>query len=319
MMNSYNVDMIVGGNCQVVNEANCTIIKIKDETGEGVMTVYELFDGVSIIYNDFHMHSCKSNVEMQANIFCIDHCKEGQLEHTIKDGVYAYTRAGDLKIDTRKNHKGDIIMPLNNYHGITICIDMDKADTSIKKVFTFYNMNLNDLKNKFCQNDEPYVISKLESIKHIFDELYSVPNKIRKPYIILKVLEILLFLESVEVTKEKNEYVYYYKNHVEKVKAIHKLMIENMDRHYTLDELSKRFNISLTIMKKCFKSIYGDSIYSYMKTYKMNQAAIYLKTYKEVNICDIAGNVGYESPGKFSNAFKSVIGMTPLQYRKKFT
>ena len=56
-----------------------------------------------------------------------------------------------------------------------------------------------------------------------------------------------------------------------------------------------------------------------MKTYKMNQAAIYLKTYKEVNICDIAGNVGYESPGKFSNAFKSVIGMTPLQYRKKFT
>ena len=173
--------------------------------------------------------------------------------------------------------------------------------------------------NKFCPDDYPYIISNVESIKHIFHELYSVPEKIRQQYMALKVIEILLFLEALEIKTDNKEHPYFYKAQVEKVKAIHKLMTQNIDKHYTLDELSKKFNISLTIMKKCFKNIYGDSIFSYMKTYKMNQAAIYLKTQKELNVCDIAGIVGYESPGKFSNAFKSVMGMTPLEYRKKLT
>nr|WP_281417326.1 AraC family transcriptional regulator [Clostridium mobile] len=91
-----------------------------------------------------------------------------------------------------------------------------------------------------------------------------------------------------------------------------------MEEHYTLEELSKRFNISLTVMKTCFKNIYGDSIFSYMKTYKMNQAAVLLKMKKELSVSDIAGIVGYDSPGKFSTAFKSVMGMTPLVYRNNF-
>ena len=30
-----------------------------------------------------------------------------------------------------------------------------------------------------------------------------------------------------------------------------------------------------------------------------------------------AGMVGYENPGKFSAAFKKIMGMPPLEYRKK--
>ena len=319
MLNLYKSDMLIGADCHIVTEGNCTILKINDDTGEGFMTVYELFDGVYIFYNDFHMHSCRSNMEINRNLFCIDHCREGQMEHVIKDGVYAYTGAGDLKIDSRKNHKGNMTFPLNHYHGITISIDIDKANESIKELFPFFKIDLNALINKFCPDDYPYIISNVESIKHIFHELYSVPEKIRQQYMALKVIEILLFLEALEIKTDNKEHPYFYKAQVEKVKAIHKLMTQNIDKHYTLDELSKKFNISLTIMKKCFKNIYGDSIFSYMKTYKMNQAAIYLKTQKELNVCDIAGIVGYESPGKFSNAFKSVMGMTPLEYRKKLT
>jgi len=87
-----------------------------------------------------------------------------------------------------------------------------------------------------------------------------------------------------------------------------------MDKHITLEELSNKFDYPLTTMKKCFKEVYGDPIYSYMKSYRMNEACILLKESND-NISNIANYLGYDNPSKFAAAFKSVIGFTPLRYR----
>ena len=68
-------------------------------------------------------------------------------------------------------------------------------------------------------------------------------------------------------------------------------------------------------MKQCFKGIYGVSMYAYMKEYRMNAAALMLKNTDEPVIA-VAGKVGYTNPGKFSAAFRSVLGVTPTEYRK---
>lgn len=44
-----------------------------------------------------------------------------------------------------------------------------------------------------------------------------------------------------------------------------------------MDELAERFQISLTGMKTCFKEIFGDSMYSYLRRYRMNVAATMLR------------------------------------------
>lgn len=48
----------------------------------------------------------------------------------------------------------------------------------------------------------------------------------------------------------------------------------------------------------------------------MNYAANLLREQNDLSIAQIAGMVGYDSPGKFSSAFKAVMGSTPLSYRK---
>ena len=78
-----------------------------------------------------------------------------------------------------------------------------------------------------------------------------------------------------------------------------------------MDELAERFQISLTGMKTCFKEIYGDSMYSYLRRYRMNVAATMLRQDSKKGIAEIAGAVGYE-------AFRQVIGQTPMEYRKSF-
>ena len=42
-----------------------------------------------------------------------------------------------------------------------------------------------------------------DEIEHIFSELYSIPDCLQKPYMKLKVQELLLFLYTVDAAKEK--------------------------------------------------------------------------------------------------------------------
>lgn len=103
---------------------------------------------------------------------------------------------------------------------------------------------------------------------------------------------------------------------MEKIRAIHEQITSNLQVRVTIEELSKQYDMPATSMKKCFREIYGDSIYSYQKRYRMNVAANLLMEDSKVEIQEIALKMGYENPGKFSSAFKSEMGVTPANYRK---
>ena len=156
------------------------------------------------------------------------------------------------------------------------------------------------------------------AIEHIFSELYNVPLKIKKYYFKIKVLELLLYLDALELSGHTEERPYFYKGQVEKIKAIQALLTEDLTKNYTLEELSEQFDIALTPLKNCFKTVYGSPIFTYMRTYRMNYAATLLKSDKNLKIAEIAGLVGYDSPSKFSSAFHQTMGKTPLEYRKSF-
>lgn len=157
-----------------------------------------------------------------------------------------------------------------------------------------------------------------QELNIFFSELYFVPQQIKGDYYKVKALELLLYLDALQFSDSKEDRPYFYKGQVEKIKAIHDLITANLQEHYTMDELAERFQISLTGMKTCFKEIFGDSMYSYLRRYRMNVAATMLRQDSKKGIAEIAGAVGYESPSKFATAFRQVIGQTPMEYRKSF-
>ena len=59
---------------------NCKIYRFENETGQGTITSYEVFPGVLLAYNDFHMSYYDSAFLPRQDVFCIDHCREGRLE-----------------------------------------------------------------------------------------------------------------------------------------------------------------------------------------------------------------------------------------------
>lgn len=150
----------------------------------------------------------------------------------------------------------------------------------------------------------------------MFSELYDIPGHVRLAYFKIKELELLLFLETLEAPADSGERPYFYKTQVDKIKDIVALQTQDLERWYTIEELSQKFDFPITSMKQCFKGIYGVSMYAYMKEYRMNTAALLLKNTEEPVIA-VAGKVGYTNPGKFSAAFRSVLGVTPTEYRKR--
>lgn len=299
----------------ICKDESCTVYQVNEDSGEGVMTAYDVFPGVYLLYNDFHMEKCFSEFKPDVDLFCIDHCREGRIEWEIVKNKFIYLEAGDLQMNNRKHHVCDFSFPLKHYHGITVGFYMEKAMKVLPHVLERFPVDLAKIREKFCGDEHPFVMRAGAGVEHIFSELYTVPEHLRMSYFKIKVLELLLFLDALEVAQKSAERPYFYKTQVEKVKAIVRLLTDNLERHYTLKELSERFEFPLTSMKLCFKGVYGTSIYAYMKEYRMNAAALMLQKTNE-NVVSIANRVGYENPSKFAAAFQSVMGMCPAEYRK---
>lgn len=301
--------------CKVCENDDCAVFLLRDESGEGIMTVYDVFPGVYLLYNDFHMEHCSSGFRPKQEMFCIDHCREGRIEWKIKQNKYVYVEAGDIQINSRAYHCQDFRFPLKHYHGLTIGFCIEEAKESLLHVMDGFSVDLRKLKKKFCSEDKAFIMRAGKQIEYVFSELYNLTDHVRVPYFKIKVLELLLFLDATEVPEGGGERPYFYKSQVEKVKDIVALITGDLEQHYTLNDLSERFDFPLTSMKLCFKGVYGTSIYAYMKSYRMNAAALMLKNSGD-SVVTIAGKVGYENASKFASAFQSVIGMSPSEYRK---
>ena len=109
----------------------------------------------------------------------------------------------------------------------------------------------------------------------------------------------------------------YYSDQVDVIKSVHSLITENLSQRFTIEELSKKYLINSSALKNIFKSVYGLPIASYMKEYRIRQAAAMLRESQD-SIASIARRVGYESQSKFTSAFKSVMNDLPTDYRKQY-
>ncbi len=304
-----------GSNVEIITGRNHTTIQqARSSTGTGTMVLSELMPGIQVCFNHFHMREIKSEFITKAELFCVDHCREGRIEQEIRPGVFRYIQAGDLRIDNRQMHDTNFYFPLSHYHGITIAFEAEVADASIRQLFNDFPVTITQLREKYCTDTECFFIREDQTLDHIFSELYNVPQNIKRHYLIVKVLELLLYLGGMETENGAAKRPYFYKSQTEKIKAIHALISESPQNHYTLERLSKEFNIPLTSMKNCFRAVYGNTIYAYLRSLRMSRAANLLQT-TDRSISEIAGDVGYDSPSKFSAAFKKEMYVLPLEYR----
>lgn len=313
---TYKEKLLYGSKVRILKrEDYLNIYKLDDNSGDTIMTSYDVMEGIQLVYNDVHMQLVSLDLEAPSGLFEINHCREGRLECEFDSGEYLYMGKDDFVINKKDDKCKQSYFPLSHYNGISICIEIKKAQSEIDKYLPISNINLEGLFNKLCNNSSFMIMKSNEAIGHIFAELYHVPESIKIEYFKIKILEIILFLSALDETN-KEEREYYSKSQVEIIKNIQRQIIDDFQYKYTLEELSKKNNIGLTTMKKCFKGVYGQSISSYIREYRMKIAAEKLISTND-SILKIANSVGYENGSKFSAAFKAIVGLSPNEFREE--
>ena len=125
---------------------------------------YDLFPGVYLMYNDFHMEGYDSAFHTTEDMLCIDYCRQGRMEYPAGPDAYSYVEAGDLKLDRRLEHQGHFTFPLSHYHGITIGFTLPLAVQSLKEWVREFPVDLARLQEKFCAGRHPRVIHGAPSV-----------------------------------------------------------------------------------------------------------------------------------------------------------
>ena len=262
-----------------------TLRRYEDESGSGEMHCYNIAPGIQLSFNDLNLSSCYQPLNVQKDFLEINYCLEGGHEVEMVGGGITFLGEKDLSISGLYHDKRVIVnsrIPFNKYKGITILLELETAQTTL------------------------------------FAEILSVENQIRLPYYWLKILEILLLLSQLD-----NSYVEPPQQFTEKVsrrtQQVYQYIIENPFTQKNISEIAEIYGVSESSMKRCFKSISGASLGTFMKRKRMEAAAELLRSEPTLSVGEIASLAGYENQGKFSGAFKSVYEMTPIAYRLKYS
>ena len=86
-----------------------------------------------------------------------------------------------------------------------------------------------------------------------------------------------------------------------------------MRERLSVADVSRRFSISPTTLKKLFASRLGMGVMSYFLDCRMREAKKLIRE-EEKSFSEIAIELGFASVHHFSRIFKQKIGMTPTEY-----
>lgn len=86
-------------------KADCRVYQLSNGTGNGQITVYQVFNGIELYYNDIHLAYCNQDQVTVKNIIEINHCYIGRYECSFGENSCCYLSAGDLSIGSAMKKK----------------------------------------------------------------------------------------------------------------------------------------------------------------------------------------------------------------------
>ena len=219
-------------------------------------------------------------------------------------------------------------------HGLSRGVKVEKVFADFEKILEKYpdEFFIIDIRSYQDQKVGPFTLKYhcapeiineliekyLRPADYAFTDFEHIKDAFRQEYSRLGLLEILITLKNMDAHRESvcrdcNISMLQF----EKVYGIRSFICDNIDSHYTIEELADKFDMPPTAMKVCFKNVFGLPVFTYARRERMKHAAKQLRECDR-GILEIAGTVGYNNGSKFAHAFQDVMGMTPKEYRKRY-
>jgi AraC-like DNA-binding protein len=206
----------------------------------------------------------------------------------------------------------DVVIPIQtNPASINIEVDADYLNG------LFDPSEKSPVLRGLLENTQPLLFEQMifPSLQRIVDEIMteSVDETFELLFLRIKAEELVCRL-LMELVKRDEKYLYTLNN--KDVQAIYKArdqMLEHPETPPVINELAVGANMSPTKLKRLFKQIFGNSIFSYYQEFRMKEAARLLKEEK-LSVSDVGYQLGFTNLSHFSRVFEEHIGVKPKKY-----
>lgn len=168
---------------------------------------------------------------------------------------------------------------------------------------------------------KPIIESKKinHSVNLILNQItnYNLSPSLKSVYIQGKIYELLSHYftpSNYDIDEESCPFIANEET-VSKIKQVKEIIIEQMSNPPSLTELAKEVGLNIKKLKTGFKDVYGYPVFTFLLNYKMELAKKLLQD-NQLNVNEIALQLGYSSSSHFIAAFKKKYGITPKQFSK---
>ena len=143
---------------------------------------------------------------------------------------------------------------------------------------------------------------------------HDINNPLRLPLLSSKCFDLFNEIAHVNATRGKTQQPPNMRDDYTQ-RAAYFLTSNYRDKDLSVEAVARSIGLNRSYLYKVFKETTGISPQAYLMQLRINKACELL-ILPENTVTSVAYAVGYE-PLSFTRAFKNVMGMTPLEYRKK--
>ena len=200
-------------------------------------------------------------------------------------------------------------------HSNTATINIEIDAEYLKGLF--YSSDQSPVLQSLLENSQPFLFEQMiyPSLQSIVHEIVSesVDESFKLFFLRVKAEELICrLLMELEKRDEKRLYALNTKD-IETLYKIKKEILEHLETPPVIGELASKAGMSPTKLKRLFRQIFGDSIFSYYQEFRMKEAA-FLLCEKKYTVSETGYKLGFTNLSHFSKIFKEHTGMNPKQY-----
>jgi AraC-like DNA-binding protein len=169
------------------------------------------------------------------------------------------------------------------------------------------------------RNTQPLLFEQMiyPSLQKVVDEIITEPVDDAFELFFLRVkAEELICRLLMELEKRDEKHLYALNIH--DIQAIYKVkeqMLGHPETPPVISELAACAGMSASKLKRLFRQIFGNSIFSYYQAFRMKEAARLLKEEK-LSVSEAGYRLGFTNLSHFSRVFQEHLGMKPKQYSR---
>ena len=214
-------------------------------------------------------------------------------------------------IATSRVNTEDVI----SIHTNTATINIEVNSDYLNGLFDFSEKS--PILQSLLQNTQPLLFEQMiyPSLQKIVNEIIteSVDETFKLFFLRIKAEELICRL-LMELEKRDEQHLYSLNAHdIQTIYRVKEKILVHLGAPPIIKELSVFAGMSPTKLKRLFKQIFGNSIFSYYQEFRMKEAARLLQDEK-LSVSEVGYQLGFSNLSHFSRVFQAHIGIKPKRY-----